>query len=95
LYPREGPERFAERTVDDGFADVFTDCLDCGCWNISFYGFENWAVFAQSVPLNVDFAAVGRFLGQSAADVPNLEFLGPLRSQPRTKRPTLHFTTRL
>ncbi|MFY9908928.1 MAG: VCBS repeat-containing protein [Candidatus Sulfotelmatobacter sp.] len=54
----------------DGFADVFTDCplLD-GCWRISYYGFQDWESFSQPELLILNFAGVGHFLGQSAADV--------------------------
>ena len=54
----------------DGFADVFTDCPSGSrCWRISYYGFQDWESFSQPVPLALEFAGVGRFLGQSAADV--------------------------
>lgn len=53
----------------DGFADVFTDCASAGCWRISYYGFEDWESFSQPVPLYLDFAGAGRFIGQRAADV--------------------------
>lgn len=54
----------------DGFADVFTDCPSgSACWRISYYGFEDWQSFSQPVPLSLAFGGVGRFLGESAADI--------------------------